>query len=142
MRDTLTRALGAVAILLGLASLVFLAVAVWGFRAGGWPWPQSYDLAGWRTWAAAAGVIVALAGLVVWLRRRNGDAAAVLLGLTLSLHVAGLGAALEISARTTPPINYISSDTENPPVFWFTATPSDFPASNAEPQRDGPSLPP
>ena len=135
MRDTLTRALGAVAILLGLASLGLLAVSVWGFRAGGWPWPQAYELAGWGVWAAGAGVIVALAGLMVWLRRRKGGAGAVLLGLILSLPVAGLGAAFEITARTTPPINDISTDTDDPPVFWFTATPSDYPAQNAEPQR-------
>lgn len=135
MPDTQTRALAAVAILLGLASLVLLAVAVWGFRAGGWPWPQSYDLAGWSAWAAGAGVIVALAGLMVWLRRQKGGSGAVLLGLILSLPVAGLGAAFEIAARTTPPINDISTDTEDPPVFWFTATPSDYPAQYAEPQR-------
>ena len=135
MPDTLTRALGAVAILLGLASLALLAVAVWGFRAGGWPWPQAYDLAGWAAWAAGAGTVAALAGLVVWLRRRKGGAGAVLLGLILSLPVAGLGAAFEIAASTTPPINDISTDTEDPPVFWFTATPSDYPAQNAEPQR-------
>jgi len=134
MPDTLTRALGALAILLGLASLGLLAVAVWGFRAGDWPWPQAYELAGWGAWAAGAGTVAALAGLVVWLRRRKGGAA-VLLGLILSLPVAGLGAAFEITARTTPPINDISTDTEDPPVFWFTATPSDYPAQNAEPQR-------
>ena len=37
--------------------------------------------------------------------------------------------------RTTPPINDISTDTDDPPVFWFTVTPSDYPAPNAEPQR-------
>ena len=135
MRDTLTRALGASTILLGLASLGLLAVSAWGIRAGGWPWPQAYDLAGWGAWAAGAGTVAALAGLVVWLRRRKGGAGAVLLGLILSLPVAGLGAAFEIAARTTPPINDISTDTDDPPVFWFTSTPSDYPASNAEPQR-------
>lgn len=135
MHDVLPRTLGAVAILLGLASLGLLAVAAWGFRAGGWPWPQAYDLAGWGAWAACAGIIAALAGLVVWLRRRKGGAAAVLLGLILSLPVVGLGAAFEIAARTTPPINDISTDTEDPPVFWFTATPSDYAGQNAGPQR-------
>jgi hypothetical protein len=135
MRDTLTRALGALAILLGLASLTLLAVAVWGFRAGGWPWPQAYDLAGWGVWAAGAGVASALAGLSVWLRHRRGGLGAALLGVILSLPVAGLGAAFEIAARTTPPIDDISTDTEDPPVFWFTATPSDYPMQNAEPQR-------
>lgn len=135
MPDTLARPLGFLSILLGFASIVLLAVSVWGFRAGGWPWPQAYDLAGWGAWAAGAGVIVALAGLVVWLRRRRGGSGAVLLGLILSLPVAGLGAAFEIAARTTPPINDISTDTEDPPVFWFTATPSDYPAQNAALQR-------
>ena len=135
MPDTLARPLGFLSILLGVASIALLAVSVWGFRAGGWPWPQAYDLAGWGAWTAGAGVIAALAGLVVWLRRRRGGSGAVLLGLILSLPVAGLGAAFEIAVRITPPINDISTDTEDPPVFWFTATPSDYPAQNAEPQR-------
>jgi len=135
MPDTLARPLGFLSILLGVASIALLAVSVWGFRAGGWPWPQAYDLAGWGAWTASTGILAALAGLVVWLRHRNGGAVAVLLGLILSLPVAGLGAAFEIAARTTPPINDISTDTEDPPVFWFTATPSDYPAQNAEPQR-------
>jgi len=135
MPDTLARRLGLLSMLLGVVSLALLALAVWGFRAGGWPWPQAYDLAGWGAWAAGAGVVVALIGLVIWLRRRQGGASAVLLGLILSLPVAGLGATFEIAARTTPPINDISTDIEDPPVFWFTATPSDYPEQNAEPQR-------
>lgn len=135
MPDTLARPLGFLSILLGVASIALLAVSVWGFRAGGWPWPQAYDLAGWGAWTAGVGVIAALAGLVVWLRRRRGGSGAVLLGLILSLPVAGLGAAFEIAARTMPPINDISTNTDDPPVFWFTATPSDYPAQNAGPQR-------
>ena len=135
MPDTLARPLGFLSILLGVASIALLAISVWGFRAGSWPWPQAYDLAGWGAWTAGAGVIAALAGLVVWLRRMRGGSGAVLLGLILSLPVAGLGAAFEIAARITPSINDISTDTEDPPVFWFTATPSDYPAQNAGPQR-------
>lgn len=135
MPDALARRLGLLSMLLGLASLALLAVSVWGFRAGGWPWPRAYGLAGWGAWTAGAGVIVAVAGLAVRLRRRRGGAGAVLLGLILSLPVAGLGAAFELAASTTPPINDISTDTDDPPVFWFTATPSDYPARNAAPQR-------
>ena len=135
MPDTLARSLGFLSILLGVASIALLAVSVWGFRAGGWPWPRAYDLAGWGAWTAGAGVVVALAGLAAWFRRRKGGASAVLMGLILSLPVAGLGAGFEIAARTPPPINDISTDTKDPPVFWFTATPSDYPAQNAGPQR-------
>lgn len=135
MPDTLARPLGFLSILLGVASIALFAVSVWGFRVSGWPWPRAYDLAGWGAWAAGAGVVVALTGLVVWLRRGTGGVSTVLLGLILSLPVAGLGAAFEIAARTTPPINDISTDTEDPPVFWFTVTPSDYPAQNAELQH-------
>lgn len=135
MPDTLARAFGLLSILLGAASITLLAVSVRGFRAGGWPWPQAYDLAGWGAWAAGAGVLAALIGLAIWLRRRHGGTSALLLGMILSLPVAGLGAAFEIAARNTPPINDVSTDTEDPPVFWFTATPSDYPAQNVAPQR-------
>lgn len=135
MRDTLTRAFGALAILLGLASFGLLAASVWGFRAGDWPWPRAYQVAGWGAGAAMAGVLVALAGLVSWAIRRRGGHALLLLGLMVSLPVSGAGIAFDWAARTTPPINDISTDLTDPPVFWFTATPTDYPAENAVLQR-------
>lgn len=134
MLEIITRRLGFATILLGLVSLALLALSVWGYRAGGWPWPQAYDIAGWGVWTALAGVVATLATLVGAIRKRRGPSIA-LIGLILSLPVAGLGVAFEIAARTTPPINDISTDTEDPPVYWFTATPTDYPAQNAEPQR-------
>ncbi|MPQ96035.1 DUF1499 domain-containing protein [Thioclava sp. JE_KL1] len=134
MLETITRRLGFAAILLGLVSLAPLGLSVWGYRAGGWPWPQAYDIAGWGVWAALVGVVAALVTLAGAIRKRRGASIA-LIGLILSLPVAGLGVAFEIAARTTPPINDISTDTEDPPVYWFTATPTDYPAQNAEPQR-------
>ncbi|WP_077701399.1 DUF1499 domain-containing protein [Thioclava nitratireducens] len=134
MLEFITRRLGFATILLGLASLALLALSVWGYRAGGWPWPQAYDIAGWGVWTALAGVVAALVTLAGAIRKRRGASIA-LIGLILSLPAAGLGVAFEIAARTTPPINDISTDTEDPPVYWFTATPTDYPAQNAEPQR-------
>lgn len=135
MRNVTSNRLGLLAILCGLASIALFGVAVWGFRQGGWPWPQSYRLATWGAWAALAGCLAALVGLMVWLRNRKSGGFAVLLGLVLSLPVAGMGIAFDMAARMTPPINDISTDTQDPPVFWFTATPTDYPSANAEPQR-------
>ena len=135
MPDTLIRRLGHLAILLGLVSLGLLVASVWGFRAQGWPWPQSYQLAAWGAWTAIAGSVIALAGGAVWLGRGRGGAGGGLRGLMLSLPVGALGIAFEVAARTTPPINDISTDIEDPPVFWFTVTPSDYPSQNAEAQR-------
>ena len=78
---------------------------------------------------------MALAGLVVWLRNRKSGGLVVLLGLLLSLPVAGMGVGFDLSARMTPPINDISTDTQDPPVFWFTVTPTDYPSANSELQR-------
>jgi len=135
MNNVLTRRLGLLSTLLGLLSLVLLAVSAWGFRANGWPWPQAYNLTGWGVWAAITGVIMAAAALLGQLRKPRNGVIIALVGLVLSLPVAGLGLAFEIASRTTPWINDISTDTEDPPVFWFTATPSDYPAQNGAPQR-------
>ncbi|HBZ43171.1 MAG TPA: hypothetical protein DEO85_03770 [Maritimibacter sp.] len=135
MLESLARRLGLISVLLGILSIALLAVSVWGFRSGGWPWTRAYDVVGWGAWVAGAGVLVSLVGLFVWYRRRQDGVALVMLGLILSLPVAGMSAAFEIAARTTPPINDISTDTEDPPVFWFTATPTEYPARNTEPQR-------
>ena len=135
MNDKTTTGLGWGAVLFGLGSILLLAVSAWGFRLDDWPWPQAYRVATWGAWAAIVGVTVALAGCVNWLRRRQGGGRTILLGLLLSLPVAGLGVAFDFAARTTPPINDISTDTEEPPVFWFTVTPTDYPAANAGPQR-------
>lgn len=135
MRNVISNRLGLLAILCGLVSIVLVGVAVWGFRQGGWPWPQSYRLATSGAWAALAGCLAALAGMIAWLHNRRSGGLAVLLGLVLSFPVAGMGVAFDMAARMTPPINDISTDTQDPPVFWFTVTPTDYPSANAEPQR-------
>lgn len=135
MPNVISSRLGLFAILLGLASIVIVGISVWGFRQGDWPWPQSYRVATWGTWGALAGCFVALAGLVDWQRDRKSGGLVVLLGLLLSLPVAGMGIAFDLSARMTPPINDISTDTQDPPVFWFTVTPTDYPSANAGLQR-------
>lgn len=119
MLEFMTRRLGFLTILLGLISIGILAVSVWGFRANDWPWPRSYDLARWGAWVAIASLGLALVAVSGWLLNKRGGVLAALLGLVLSLPVAGLGVAFEITARTTPPINDISTDTQDPPVFWF-----------------------
>jgi len=134
MRNVISNRLGLLAILCGLASIILVGVAVWGFRQGCWPWLQSYRMATWGAWTALTGCLAALVGLVAWLRRHEGGGLAVLLGLALSLPVAGIGIAFDLAARMTPPINDISTDMQDPPVFWFTVTPTDYPLANTEPQ--------
>lgn len=117
---------------LGAASLILFAVAVYEYRAGGWPWPQALDLSTYGVWAGMAGFTAGVLGLMA---RRSAGLGVILLGIALSLPMSALGVWFDVSARLTPPINDISTDTADPPVFWFTATPSEYPPANAAPQR-------
>jgi hypothetical protein len=135
MRDTTTVRLGWAAGLLGLTSMLLLLVSAYGYRHDWWHVLRALDVAAWGAWAALAGTLVALAALVAWARRRRGGLGAGLLGLVLSLPVLTMAVGWEYATRTTPAINDVSTDTDDPPVFWFTATPTDYPAKNVEPQR-------
>jgi uncharacterized protein (DUF1499 family) len=96
---------------------------------------RALDVATWGAWVAIAGAALAVAALGLWLARRRGGSGIAALGLMLSLPILIAAGAWQYATLTTPPINDISTDTEDPPVFWFTATPSDYPAQNAESQR-------
>lgn len=135
MRDQITTQLGWGAIFLGLASILLVAISAWGYRAEWWPVLRALDVAAWGAWAAIAGVLAAVTGIVLRLRRRRGGGTVAALGLVLSLPVLAAAGTWQYTTLTTPPINDISTDTEDPPVFWFTATPSDYPAANTAPQR-------
>ncbi|MFZ2102266.1 MAG: DUF1499 domain-containing protein [Oricola sp.] len=135
MRDATTTRLAWAGVVLGLASLLLLMVSAYGYRQDWWPVLQALDVAAWGAWAALAGTLAALAALANRARRGRGGFAVALLGLVLSLPVLTMAAGWEYATRTTPAINDISTDTENPPVFWFTVTPTDYPAKNAAPQH-------
>ncbi|MGJ3260592.1 MAG: DUF1499 domain-containing protein [Rhodospirillales bacterium] len=54
-----------------------------------------------------------------------------------------MAARWEYAAYTSPSINDISTDTENPPAFWEMPNPTAYPARNAEVQRESyPSVAP
>ncbi|SRR6056297_1156507 len=135
MRDTAVSRLGWGAVLFGLASILLLAASAFGYRQDWWAVLRALDVASWGAWAAVAGAALAVVALGLWLARRNGGGGIAALGLALSLPVLIAAGAWQYATFTTPPINDISTDTADPPVFWFTATPSDYPAQNTEPQH-------
>lgn len=135
MRDTAVTRLGWGAILLGMASILLLAASAFGYRQGWWPVLRALDVATWGAWAAIAGAALAMVALGLWIARRRGEGGIAALGLVLSLPVLIAAGAWQYVTLTTPPMNDISTDTEDLPVFWFTATPSDYPAQNTAPQR-------
>lgn len=134
MFDKTAHRLGWGAVFLGLASIVFITLSAYGYRQGWWPVLRALDIAAWGAWAALGGTLGAIVAGAVWLRRRKGGLLVVVAGFVLSLPVLFAAGAWQYATMTTPPINDISTDTEDPPVFWFTKTPTDYPAANAEPQ--------
>ncbi|WP_212525900.1 DUF1499 domain-containing protein [Actibacterium sp. MT2.3-13A] len=126
---------GLAGLLLGLAAIVMVAASAFGYRQGWWPVLRALALSEYAVYAAALGVGLSLLALVLRLGRRGGGAVLPLAGLIVGLPILMMGIGWEVATRTTPPINDISTDTEDPPVFWDTPTPTDYPAGNAELQR-------
>lgn len=135
MYDKAARNLGWGAIVLGLASLMLVAVSAYGYRQEVWPVLRALDIAALGAWAAGAGGLAGLTGLGVWLRGGQGGGRASAIGLGLSLPVLIAAGFWQYSTLTTPPMNDISTDTADPPVFWFTVTPTDYPSGNASLQH-------
>lgn len=121
----------------GLGALAAVALSAAGYRLAWWPVTTAMHLAEYGAYAALLGVVLSLAGLLRAARRRTGRGLLLaLLGLVTALPVAAAAVHWEYATRHYPPINDISTDTENPPIFWDTPNPSEYPGGQtAELQR-------
>lgn len=126
---------GAVLGAAGLAGLIGLGL---GFRLGLWTVFPALAAAQWFVYAAALGLLLAIVGAV---RARPGankrGFGLSLIGAAFALPVVAIGAHWDYITRTSPPINDISTDIDDPPVFWDMPQPTAYPAQNAPVQRAG-----
>jgi len=117
-------------LVLGLAMLAAVAASGVGYRLGWWHFTFGLQVTEWAVYGAALGLVLATAG-VIQARpgaRRRGFILAIL-GVAATLPVVAMAIHWEYATRTTPPINDISTDTENPPVFWDMPNPMDYPGA-------------
>lgn len=124
---------------LALVAAAAIVLAGLGYRAGWWHFLTGLRIAEWAVYASALALAGALAA--AWRTRpgagRRGFAAA-LLGIVLALPVVGVAIQWELAARAHPPINDISTDLDDPPVFWDMPDPADHPGTQvADLQRQG-----
>jgi uncharacterized protein (DUF1499 family) len=77
-------------------------------------------------YGAAAAFLLSIAGMVAARARGRGLIVAIL-GVVLASPVLGMGIHWEYAARAYPPINDITTDTENPPEFWEIPNPVVYP---------------
>lgn len=122
---------------LGLAAMGAALIAGTGCRQGWWHFLRGIQIAEGAVYVAAIGFVLSLLGL--WrLRRQPGAVMTGLLGVLLTLPLLAIGLQWEYATRTYPPINDISTDTENPPEFWDMPNPMAYPgAVVAQQQRLG-----
>ena len=115
-------------LVLGAGGIAALAVSGIGYRLGWWPVGTALNVAEWAVYAAALGLVVSVIGAIVSRpgAQRRGLLLS-LLGIAASLPVVAIAAQWEYAARAYPPINDISTDTEDAPTFWDMPNPTEYP---------------
>lgn len=128
--------LAALGIVLGLGSLAGLAASAVGYRLGWWQVAVALKIAEWAAYAAMAGVAASMLGVIMWRPGRRKSFVLAMVGFAASLPVAVAAMNFEYAARVHPPINDVSTDIDDPPVFWDMPNPTEYPrAQNAAQQR-------
>lgn len=127
--------LAAGGLLLALSAVAVVLGSGIGVRRGLWDFLGGLRAAEWAVGAAVLALALSIAGVA---RQRRSRAAWILglAGALLSVPLLLVGAQWKIAERIYPPINDISTDTVDAPVFWDMPTPTDYPGRQvAEQQR-------
>jgi len=124
-------------LLLGLITLAVALSGGIGARQGWWHFLLALQWAEWAAWGAALALVLSLTGLV---RARPGGRQRgfmlAVLGTLASLPLVLMAVQWEYATRAYPPINDISTDTLDAPVFWDMPIATDYPGGAvAEQQR-------
>lgn len=119
---------------LGASGTAGLVASGIGYRFGWWPVGTALNISEWAVYAAAFGLVASMIGAVLSRpgARQRGFVLS-LLGIAASLPIVALAAQWEYAARTYPPLNDISTDTEDAPVFWDMPNPTEYPGAQTAP---------
>jgi len=111
----------------GIAAVVASGI---GYRLGWWQVGTALNISEWAAYVATLGLVVSVIGAVLSRpgARQRGLLLS-LLGVAASLPVVAIGVQWEYATRTYPPINDISTDTDDPPVFWDMPNPTEYPGA-------------
>ena len=117
-------------LILGLAAITIIVASGIGYRLGWWHFTRGLQVSEWATYGASVALVLSGLGLIQTRPRaaRRGLAIAVL-GLLVALFPLAMALQWEGASRTTPPINDISTDTADAPVFWDMPNPTDYPGA-------------
>lgn len=113
---------------LGITAIVTAVMTGVGYHLGWWRHLEAFSIFEWATYAAIIALIISAYGS--FNARPQGQQRGLLLGITgivLSLPVITATLLFEYSAKAYPPINDITTDTQDPPSFWDVPNPIDYP---------------
>ena len=121
-----------------------LVAAGFGAQFGLWNFRFGFQLLRWSEYTGLAAIALALSGLAVP-RFRRGRAPLLVATLIVGIAIAWFPWQWQRNARSVPPINDITTDTENPPAFVALvaaraglSVPTTYPgAATAEQQKRG-----
>lgn len=105
-----------VLVVLAVAAAVAVAASGFGARFGWWDFRVGFAILRWATYAGIAVAVLALVALCVR-RLRAGHAVALAGALVVATATAALPLWWQNTARAVPPINDITTDTDDPPAF-------------------------
>lgn len=121
-----------VPLLLALSASATLGAAAIGFRADWLPVQSALKGAEWAVYIAIGAFVLALVHIAIALlgqapnRPRGASIFAVLFSLPLLI----IGTHWEQARKSFPPINDITTDTQQPPDFWDMPNPSRYPGTD------------
>jgi len=117
-------------LIVGLTAIATIVASGIGYRLGWWHFTRGLQASEWATYGAAIALVLSGLGLIQTRPRaaRRGLAIAAL-GLLVALLPLAMALQWEVASRTTPPINDISTDTADAPVFWDMPNPTDYPGA-------------
>lgn len=124
-RISITALLG---LITALAAVIMATFAVVGYRGGKLHFVTALQNFEWAAYTAGVALAMSLAGL--WLTRPRGTRRGLLpslLGLLLGLPLVVYIGYFEYAARVYPPINDITTDTDDPPELWEVPNPVAYP---------------
>jgi hypothetical protein len=117
-------------LVLGASGIAAPVASGIGYRLGWWPVGTALNISEWAVYVAALGLVVSVIGAIVsWPGARRRGLLPSFLGIAASLPVVAIAVQWEYAARTYPPINDISTDAEDPPIFWDMPNPTQYPGA-------------
>ncbi len=124
--------LAVIGLVLAFGAAAALLAGGLGHRAGWWHFTSGLKLAEWGVYGALVALAVSLlAAVLTWpdAARKRGFPMA-LVGVLATLPVIATAGYWVHAARTYPVINDISTDLDDPPVFWDMPNPTDHPGES------------